>query len=144
MRGLFRKYSRPLGSPCFATTALLAGAAVLWPLVSRAQSGVIAGEFMVERPTLASLGFEWRIAGDENRNATVEVALSQARARRTGGAGCRCFACRTSRSRAVGRATSTGTFYIYTAANMFAGSILNLAPGTRLRVPLRPRATRTA
>jgi hypothetical protein len=31
------------------------------------------GEFIVDRPTLISLGFEWKIQGDANRNAKVEV-----------------------------------------------------------------------
>ncbi len=31
-------------------------------------------EFITEPPTLVSLGFEWRIAGDDNRNATVSVS----------------------------------------------------------------------
>src|SRR6516162_8106603 len=30
-------------------------------------------EFITEPPTLLSLGFEWRIDGDDNRNATVSV-----------------------------------------------------------------------
>jgi hypothetical protein len=30
-------------------------------------------EFIAEPPTLVSLGFEWRIDGDDNRNATVAV-----------------------------------------------------------------------
>src|SRR5205085_6226820 len=30
-------------------------------------------EFIAEPPTLVSLGFEWRIDGDDNRNATVSV-----------------------------------------------------------------------
>ena len=30
-------------------------------------------EFITEPPTLVSLGFEWRIDGDDNRNATVSV-----------------------------------------------------------------------
>ena len=34
---------------------------------------VTAGEFLVEPPTLINLGFEWRIGGDVNRNASVEV-----------------------------------------------------------------------
>jgi hypothetical protein len=34
----------------------------------------IAGEFITERSTLLSLGFEWRIEGDDNRNATVAVS----------------------------------------------------------------------
>src|ERR1051325_8834951 len=31
-------------------------------------------EFITEPPTLISLGFEWRIDGDDNRNATVAVS----------------------------------------------------------------------
>jgi len=38
-----------------------------------AQNAVAAGEFMVEPPTLHNLGFEWKISGDDNRNATVTV-----------------------------------------------------------------------
>jgi hypothetical protein len=34
----------------------------------------IAKEFITERPTLISLGFEWRIDGDDNRNASVAVS----------------------------------------------------------------------
>ena len=40
------------------------------------QSGnnaVVPGEFIVEPPTLINLGFEWKIQGDDNRNATVAV-----------------------------------------------------------------------
>src|SRR5690242_6461400 len=39
----------------------------------RAQNSTAAGQFTVERPTLTSLGFEWRISGDDNRNAKVEL-----------------------------------------------------------------------
>ncbi|SEI89104.1 hypothetical protein SAMN05192553_101722 [Cyclobacterium xiamenense] len=39
-----------------------------------AQDGVISGEFVVEPPTLLNLGFEWKISGDENRNAKVAVS----------------------------------------------------------------------
>jgi hypothetical protein len=38
-----------------------------------AQNAVTPGEFFVEPPTLISLGFEWTIKGDDNRNATVAV-----------------------------------------------------------------------
>src|SRR6478735_3846081 len=31
-------------------------------------------EFFTEPPTLISLGFEWRVDGDDNRNATVAVS----------------------------------------------------------------------
>ncbi|MBO0883227.1 MAG: hypothetical protein J2P17_23400, partial [Mycobacterium sp.] len=31
------------------------------------------GDFFIEPPTLTCLGFEWRIDGDDNRNASVAV-----------------------------------------------------------------------
>jgi hypothetical protein len=34
-----------------------------------------AGRFVVEHPTLHSLGFEWTIDGDANRNASVDVSF---------------------------------------------------------------------
>ncbi len=34
-------------------------------------------EFVVEPPTLKCAGFEWRISGDENRNATVSVSYKK-------------------------------------------------------------------
>src|ERR1700734_4533370 len=40
---------------------------------SFAQAPAVAGEFSVEPPTLLSLGFDWKIAGDDNRNARVDV-----------------------------------------------------------------------
>jgi hypothetical protein len=39
-----------------------------------ADTRVTPGEFVVEHPTLINLGFEWHIAGDTNRNASVEVS----------------------------------------------------------------------
>ncbi len=41
------------------------------PLV--ASDRVTSGEFITEPPTLMSLGFEWQIQGDDNRNAAVSV-----------------------------------------------------------------------
>jgi len=41
------------------------------PLV--ASDRVTSGEFIIEPPTLISLGFEWQIQGDDNRNAAVSV-----------------------------------------------------------------------
>src|SRR5579862_9913367 len=35
---------------------------------------VIAKDFYTERPTLISLGFEWNIDGDDNRNSNVAVS----------------------------------------------------------------------
>jgi hypothetical protein len=44
------------------------------PLFAAQQTNTVAGEFVAEPPTLASLGFDWKISGDDNRNARVEVA----------------------------------------------------------------------
>jgi hypothetical protein len=82
-----------------------------------------AGEFVVEPPTLICLGFEWRIDGDDNRNATVEVhyhkkgdmAWKEAQP-----------LFRQQREQAGGDAT----IQEYVIPNMFAGSILDLEPDT--------------
>ena len=88
-----------------------------------AQNATQAGKFTVEHPTLLNLGFEWVINGDANRNATVDVQY-----------------------RAVGEtAWKTAMPLVriggesiyrrrenldYTVPDAFAGSILNLQPGT--------------
>ena len=65
----------------FATAVLglltMSGAIVLFaqPQASVAQPGAV----VVEPPTTGALGIEWRIQGDDNRNASVSVAW-----RRTG------------------------------------------------------------
>jgi hypothetical protein len=101
------------------------------PVMCWAQADTHPGEFWVEPPTLHSLGFEWRISGDDNRNASVEVtyrkkgesqwheALPLFRLQHesvTGG---------------VPRDGGPEHFNRYVAPNMFAGSILNLEPDTQ-------------
>lgn len=53
----------------------LMGACFLLALLGqeRNDNAVAAGEFVVEPATLRNLGFEWKISGDENHNATVSV-----------------------------------------------------------------------
>jgi len=46
---------------------------LLFALALHAANRTTAGEFITERPTLISLGFEWHIDGDDNHNATVSV-----------------------------------------------------------------------
>src|SRR5262245_49573160 len=46
----------------------------LWTVVLSAADKTTAKDFITEPPTLLSLGFEWRIDGDDNRNATVAVS----------------------------------------------------------------------
>ena len=45
--------------------------------ISRADDVVEAGELIAEPPTLHNLGFEWKITGDDNRNATVAVRFRE-------------------------------------------------------------------
>src|ERR1700722_14315974 len=42
-----------------------------------AQTATTSGSFVTEPPTLVSLGFEWKITGDTNRNARVDVTYRQ-------------------------------------------------------------------
>ncbi len=41
-------------------------------------NAVSSGDFIVDPPTLINLGFEWKIKGDDNRNATVAVQYRKA------------------------------------------------------------------
>lgn len=96
----------------------------LMPVAAWAQNGVQAGRFHVEHPTLLNLGFEWLIAGDANRNATVQV-----RYRKEGSSSWKAGLplLRVGGER-VYRDRESMT---YTVPEGFAGSILNLEPGTR-------------
>src|ERR1700733_2258355 len=51
--------------------AVLSGVAPAW---SQTGTTTTTGDFWVEPPTLRALGFEWRITGDDNRNASVAVS----------------------------------------------------------------------
>ena len=87
------------------------------------QNSTTTGKFVVEHPTLLNLGFEWAISGDANRNATVTVdyrAVGETAWRlalpllRIGGE----------------RIFRQREHFDYTVPEGFAGSILNLRPGT--------------
>jgi hypothetical protein len=113
-----------------AAAAWLIGGGSALPQICQAQSDVTAGAFTVERPTLRSLGFEWRIAGDENRNATVEVSYRR-QGEQAWQRGLPLF--RLQNEPVTGGRSprnGTGTYYTYIADNMFAGSLLNLAADT--------------
>jgi hypothetical protein len=60
-----------------ALTSLLCAVSAAAPVAADGANRVTPGTFFVERPTLQNLGFEWRIAGDANRNASVQVAYRQ-------------------------------------------------------------------
>ncbi len=88
-----------------------------------AQNATTSRRFVIEHPTLQNVGFEWTIEGDTNRNATVEV-----RFRKTGAEQWRpALPLLRIGGERVYRARENMT---YTVANAFAGSILNLEPGT--------------
>ncbi len=60
-------------------TLALVSAAMLSPLVAaRAEDRVTAGVASPEPPTLVSLGIDWAIEGDDNRNASVTLAYRRA------------------------------------------------------------------
>lgn len=98
-------------------------AAFVFPGVSMAQDEVQPGQFVIEPPTLINLGFEWQIEGDQNRNATVQVAYRLSGSDewqealpllRMGGE----------------RVFREMEQLDYTVPSMFAGSILDLSPDT--------------
>jgi hypothetical protein len=112
---------------------------LLLPMPLLSQSATVTGDFIVEPPTLVSLGFEWKIGGDNNRNASVAVSY-----RKNGEQYWReAVPLLRLQNEQIGVAPSpansaaapvsdfpTYPVFKYTAANMFAGSILNLEPDT--------------
>lgn len=89
----------------------------------QAQNSTKPGQFHVEHPTLLNLGFEWGIEGDANRNAAVEV-----RFRKTGATEWRSAL---PLLRIGGERVYRDQYRMsYTVPDGFAGSILNLEPGT--------------
>src|SRR5580698_3668637 len=124
------------------TTAFLMPLVFLCPLAAWSQTNTVAGEFLTEPPTLVSLGFEWKITGDDNRNAKVEVTF-----RKKGEQSWRpALPLMRLQNEQIGvppapanaaaaAAAARSDFprypaFKYTAANMFSGSILNLDPDT--------------
>lgn len=88
-----------------------------------AENGTLAGRFIVEHPTLVNLGFEWEIRGDANRNAAVTVQF-----RTVGDTDWRQALplVRIGGEKVYRRRENLD----YTVPDGFAGSILNLQPGT--------------
>ncbi len=90
--------------------------------VQAATNAVTPGKFLVEPPTLVCAGFEWDISGDDNRNASVEVAY-----RKQGASGWKRALplLRMGGERIVHKVVAVD----FTAPNRFAGSIFDLDPG---------------
>jgi hypothetical protein len=111
---------RPAGRPLLISAVAVLSAVALG--AAPTDLTVTPGEFVVENPTLINLGFEWHIDGDANRNASVEVSY-----RKQG---------ETAWQRALplvrlhGEQVFQRNVFNLIAPNMFAGSILDLEPGT--------------
>ncbi len=102
---------------------------IFFPRPAWCQKNTVAGEFAADPPTLVSLGFEWRISGDDNRNARVDVTY-----RKTGEHAWRQALplLRLQGEKVLGGTPRDGGlhYFNYVAPNMFAGSILDLEPDT--------------
>ena len=81
----------------------------------------VAGDFVVEPSTLISLGFEWHIAGDDNRNATVAVSYRR-KGERAWKEGLPLLR--------IGNERINENALQYVTPNGFAGSIFELEPAT--------------
>jgi len=101
--------------------------------VSGGVDATTAGDLTLERPTLISLGVDWRITGDENRNAQVALAY-----RKKG---------ETAWQKGLPlhrlqneKVTTSDTFgsppLKYAIPNMFSGSVFDLQPGTDYELQL--------
>ena len=86
-----------------------------------------AGAVFVEPPTLISLGFEWPLRGDDNRNATASIEYRKRgeTAWRQGPALLR-----------IGGERINENALQYVTSHMFAGSLFDLEPGTAYDVHL--------
>ena len=91
-------------------------------LAAPGDARVTPGELFVEHPTLINLGFEWRIDGDGNRNANVDVSF-----RKQGETAWRKAM---PLLRLQGERTIQPNVFNLVSPNMFAGSILDLEPDT--------------
>jgi hypothetical protein len=119
-----RASSRLLRTLASISFTLLAAVASLSPHLAAApgDAQVTPGEFVVEHPTLINLGFEWRVDGDANRNASVEVSF-----RKQGETAWRQAM---PLARLHGEQIYQRNVFNLVTPNMFAGSILDLEPGT--------------
>jgi hypothetical protein len=94
---------------------------LLLTLSLQAANKVTAGEFIAERPTLISLGFEWHIDGDDNHNAAVSIFYRK-KGQQAWKEGLPLL--RLDHERINENSLQ------YIVPNMFAGSIFDLEPGT--------------
>src|SRR6266436_4511420 len=90
-------------------------------LAASAANRTSSKELITERPTLLSLGFEWHIDGDDNRNAAVAVSYRK-KGETTWKDGLPLLR--------IGNERINENALQYITPNGFAGSIFDLEPGT--------------
>src|SRR5688572_19088925 len=106
---------------------LLLGLLFVSAFMVSAADAVTPGKLVVERPTLICLGFEWQIAGDDNRNATVHVTYRMP--------GEITWKAAMPLLRLGGEKVFRKDLGLdYTVPDMFSGSILDLLPATEYEV----------
>lgn len=102
-----------------------------------AEDSVSPGELTFERPTLICLGFEWRVEGDDNQNAVVSVEIRKKGSSQWNES---LPLCRVGKGREVppgfGNFGDPNHGPLYRIPDGFAGSILDLTPGTTYEVRL--------
>src|SRR6185436_20655004 len=94
---------------------------LLCAMPAAAADKTTAGDFITEPPTLVSLGFEWLIAGDDNRNAAVAVSYRR-RGEQMWRQGLPLLR--------IGNERINENALQYVTPNGFAGSIFDLEPAT--------------
>src|SRR3954471_6434392 len=107
-------FLRPFGTAVFCLLTLSVAS------LSFAQTqGAVAqpGALVIEPPTTGALGVEWRIQGDDNRNASVALAWRRT-AETTWRDGLPLL-------RLQSEAVEQGASFHYIAPNMFAGSVFD-------------------
>jgi hypothetical protein len=92
------------------------------PAAQPSPNAVVAGEFVIEPPTLINLGFEWFIQGDANRNASVAVSFRKV--------GASAWSPALPMLRMGGERIYSESRVDVIVPHMFAGSILDLEPGS--------------
>jgi hypothetical protein len=105
-----------------ALATFAAGAPFAHAAAAQDDLKVTPGELVIEHPTLINLGFEWPIDGDANRNASVEVSYRKQ--------GETAWQNALPLVRLHGEQTFQRNVFNLVTPNMFAGSILDLEPGT--------------
>jgi len=108
--------------------AVLGAAAFAAPVVAAPGDSIKAGEVVIEPPTLISLGFEWPVEGDANRNAAAAIAY-----RRKGETQ---WHTGLPLLRLQNERTAYANTLDYAAPNMFSGSLFDLAENTDYEVRL--------